>query len=661
MTTRQDLPAGPSPDGLPALSGALRQRILAAVASLCHQELLSSAGEAARKFLKTRGIDEAAIRELNLGLYPGVRRLRDALIAQGFDESVLDREHGIWGCFNGYAMFPWADETGAPLTLYGRWPGKELPEMQRHPGWRAKRRAEYRAWEESDDSGRPVWVEPVVPKMLALPGVKSKRSPFCFDRVLLAGEKELVLVEGVLDAAVAHAHGDHSVIACVSAQLSEDQVATLKGHPPERVTICLDPDGGGERGTRSCVRQLQAAGIPAWVAPPLPDGLDPDDFILKFGLAAWKAHLGRAVLAEQQAPISPLEVESDPSPRIRAGDYGHRLDRRARPYLNKMPFGKEGQGGASRTFAAAVAFVRGFHVNEAEYQAHRDEALAFFDRTFNQRCDPPWPLTDLQRKLDDAATKGRVPWGKLLRTKEGSAEESAPRRERKRPVENGQGQAQPRSHSTRGKVIPPDERRQVVALAGKGFSQVKIAEVLKITRSSVQRILQTAASDRPAPLKMGRPPLGSPEFRVWIYNTLQEFSRMEGKELLRRARKQWGYKGTIRTISDEVERAFDEAEAAQPTSGVSRRQERPSDTPAAAPRGEVPSPPRSAKEETPPSRRRQRPLPPRTQHVADFVRAGRVRRREPGPAAEVVAPALPAETLPLPDDRVDDPESGHLP
>jgi len=239
-----------------------RKSALDAVIGHCQEALWSGRGTSARDYLvRERGLTEEGIKALGLGLYTSSADISAYLQNAGVD--VADTAL-LWPKLEGYIIFPWADANGQPLTLYGRWPGKP-PEG--------------------------------LPKTIALPGEGTKASPLYFDRTRQAHHKDLILVEGVLDAAVLQEKGDSRVMACVAAQLSGLQVETLTRHRVASVTICLDPDGGGERGTLSCIKSLHEAGIAAYVAPTLPDGMDPDQFVIKHGMDAWKAHVGRKVHA----------------------------------------------------------------------------------------------------------------------------------------------------------------------------------------------------------------------------------------------------------------------------------------------------------------------------------------------------------------------------
>jgi hypothetical protein len=250
-----------------------RRAILETV-TLCAQEVLrSDRGQEARAYLLGRGYTPEAIEEQELGLCLDVQEIRAALERAG--HALEDaRAAGVLNPrLQGYILCPWRDERGAMLTLYGTWNGRTPP--------------------------------PGKPKKLALPNPKAggkeweatKRSPYLFDRVRQARHKTATLVEGVTDAGVAHAHGDTSVIACVAAELSHEQARTLARCGVSGVVICLDPDAGGAGGAQSCIRSLLAVGVTPYVAPQLPDGQDPDEFIVAHGAAAWRAHVKRAVHA----------------------------------------------------------------------------------------------------------------------------------------------------------------------------------------------------------------------------------------------------------------------------------------------------------------------------------------------------------------------------
>ena len=118
------------------------------------------------------------------------------------------------------------------------------------------------------------------------------------------GETDLVLVEGLFDAAVPQSRGLRNVVAIGSAQIPTKQVETLKRHRVRSVTLCLDPDTAGTEGSISTLHALTKAGIRAYVSPDLPPGKDPDEFFLEVGEQGWRAHLKKArrgclYLAEQ--------------------------------------------------------------------------------------------------------------------------------------------------------------------------------------------------------------------------------------------------------------------------------------------------------------------------------------------------------------------------
>lgn len=251
-----------------------RQSILKAVQEYCQQILWSERGAAARKHLiEERGFTEEGLWEFGIGLYPAEStEVVGHLHHKEFDMNLAQEVGVLASKWEGYMIFPWSNPYSQPLTLYGH----------QSKDWAQK-------------TGKPKKYALFNPKNDGEAWLHTKESPYLFNRAIRDRHKELVLVEGITDAAIAHQQGDSRVIGCVAAMLSKDQIETLKRHRIERVIIVLDPDEGGVAGVESCIKNLMAAGITPYVAPKLPDGLDPDEFILKYGMEGWKPHIAKNI------------------------------------------------------------------------------------------------------------------------------------------------------------------------------------------------------------------------------------------------------------------------------------------------------------------------------------------------------------------------------
>jgi putative DNA primase/helicase len=104
-----------------------------------------------------------------------------ALRKLGHTQDAIKESVCVSRKMSGYVTFPWLDEAGRPLTLYGK-----------HPD--PKHEPKTRALPNPKDDNKP-WLN-------------TKRSPLYFDRALRAECKEVVLVEGVTDAALPQVRGD---------------------------------------------------------------------------------------------------------------------------------------------------------------------------------------------------------------------------------------------------------------------------------------------------------------------------------------------------------------------------------------------------------------------------------------------------------------------
>lgn len=241
-----------------------RRSVLSLVYEYGERTLWSTVGAQARAYLtKERGLTEDEVKSLHLGYYHSAEDLYSYLQDRGADLDEAKEAGFPRDKWEGYVLFPWVDEHGRPLTLYGRWREKVPPE------------------------GRP--------KTLALSGEGTKRSPLYYDRAKKEGHKDLVLVEGLMDAALLQVRGDTRAVSQVAAVINHNQVETLVRDKVRKVFVCGDPDGGGDKGNLDNVTSLSKAGIQAFVVPRLPEGMDPDEWVRENGIDAWKERVEASV------------------------------------------------------------------------------------------------------------------------------------------------------------------------------------------------------------------------------------------------------------------------------------------------------------------------------------------------------------------------------
>lgn len=240
-----------------------RRAILSHTYTYCQGILNSPIGEKARLYLlNERGLGETAVKDRGLGFYDSAKSLSEYLQSKGFEVSEIKEAGVLSRKWEGFVTYPWFDDRNRPLTMYGRYQAKKPPEG--------------------------------LPKTLALPGQGTKQSPLYFDRVLKHRHKEIIFVEGVNDAAVLQSKGETRVCSGVAASFSREQIETLKRHGVQKVYHLGDPDGGGIGGTNSNLNNLTKAGITVYVPPELPEGLDPDEFVVKYGIETFKAHIAQS-------------------------------------------------------------------------------------------------------------------------------------------------------------------------------------------------------------------------------------------------------------------------------------------------------------------------------------------------------------------------------
>ena len=202
----------------------------------------------ARKYLEGRGITDAGLfTQHRIGYSNG--RLTEILpspsAAPTLRRELLDLglflDHGQER-FTGCVVFPVYDEEGNLVTLYGRFTG-EGP--KRH---------------------------------VFLP----ERSTGLWNAAVVKTYSEIILVESVIDALSVMMAGHRNVLAIQGTNgFDEADIQTLHTHGVQAVTLFLDGDDAGRKATERLKEKMVSSFSCRAMA--LPDGEDPNSFLLKYG------------------------------------------------------------------------------------------------------------------------------------------------------------------------------------------------------------------------------------------------------------------------------------------------------------------------------------------------------------------------------------------
>lgn len=104
---------------------------------------------------------------------------------------------------------------------------------------------------------------------------------FHLAKPVIRRQHHAVLFEGFADAIAAYRAGVENGIATMGTSLTQDHISLIRRNT-QFVTICYDSDNAGIEAAFRAAGMLSEAGIEIRVAL-MPDGLDPDDYIRKYG------------------------------------------------------------------------------------------------------------------------------------------------------------------------------------------------------------------------------------------------------------------------------------------------------------------------------------------------------------------------------------------
>ncbi len=220
-----------------------------------HQSLLRSReASEARAYLQERGISSESVLAFSLGYAPDRwDALSSYLLAQGYTESELvqgglarERERepgdirasGIYDYFRKRLIFPIRDGRGRVIGFGGRVLGE----------------------------GQPKYLNS--PQTLLF---EKNNVLYALDmaREAIKQEKQVIIVEGYVDAIIAHQYGTKQTVACIGSAITEKHIQQLK-KLTRQVTLALDPDAAGEAATEHGIQEALKGFDRTIVPVPLP-------------------------------------------------------------------------------------------------------------------------------------------------------------------------------------------------------------------------------------------------------------------------------------------------------------------------------------------------------------------------------------------------------
>ena len=228
-------------------------------AAYYHQNLMGDGGKPAREYLARRGISAQTARIFGLGYSIGKQQLISYLAAKGYSQEnmieagIADKsQSGCYDTMAGRLIVPIINNLKQVIAFGGRVLDDSLPKY--------KNTRETILFNKSKE----IFGQHSV-KKLKLEGPVN----------------ELIMVEGYMDVISLFQSGVKNAVASMGTALTSEQAKLIKRYV-NKIIICYDGDSAGQKATMRGLDILYAEGLDVRVVS-LPDNLDPDEYVRKYG------------------------------------------------------------------------------------------------------------------------------------------------------------------------------------------------------------------------------------------------------------------------------------------------------------------------------------------------------------------------------------------
>lgn len=233
-----------------------------------YKNFYSPQGRTARDYMRNRGFDEQTLKKFGIGYSPDMYSLPGYLQSKGFSAEdclkcgVLQKKQNgnVFDALANRLIVPVFNISGKVIAFGGR--GLD------------ERTISFGKYKNTSDT--PLFTKK--DNLFALNLAKQQKQQTALPNV--------VIVEGYMDVIAMYQAGFKRTVASMGTSLTENQ-AKLLSRLTDTVYICYDGDAAGQKATVRGLDILDKAGLEVKVMS-VPDNLDPDEYIKKYGGEAFE-------------------------------------------------------------------------------------------------------------------------------------------------------------------------------------------------------------------------------------------------------------------------------------------------------------------------------------------------------------------------------------